>query len=119
MNHRPKTIGRRVFACRNIGLKSFFPTLQVPSQVSAAPDVSNRMDPPGSQSGGDAKSPEANGGLSGGIVEQASDANWSGDEEDMTPEGEDIIAPLKFKSRSMKETGTVSPKSSLRGRFGK
>jgi len=119
MNHGPKTIGRRIFACRNIGLKSFFPKLQVPRQVSAAPDVSNQMDPEGSQSGGDAKSPEANGGLFGGIVEQASDANWSGEEEDIAPEGEDIIAPLKFKSRSMKETGSVSPKSFLRGRFGK
>jgi len=104
MNHGPKTIGRRIFACRNIGLKSFFPKLQVPRQVSAAPDVSNQMDPEGSQSGGDAKSPEANGGLFGGIVEQASDADWGG-EGDITPEGGDIIAPLKFKSWSMKEMG--------------
>jgi hypothetical protein len=112
-------LGRRIFACRNIGLEPYFPKLQVPSQVSAAPVVSNQMEAGGSQEGGDEKSPEAKGGSFGGIVEQASDGDWDGEDE-TEPEGEDIIAPLKSKNRSyLKETESTSPRSVLRGRFGK
>ena len=98
---------------------------RIRNQVSA-PDVSNQMGTEEAQEEKEdgEKHPEGKRGAPGGTVDEASDAEWRGEEEvdGSTPLGDDMVAPMQWGSRGdfksdLKQLG--SPKTSLRGRFGK